>query len=127
MVRRMNILDTTRDPANELYDRACDLLAAAQGIRSAAARPESVAALAATMGCIEASLEALAAAAAAMRREAGRELERPGARAAQDRSGVSGEAARREFTELVDSLTAAHRAADVMRKRVGPILAQLTV
>jgi hypothetical protein len=78
------------------------------------------------MGCIQASLEALAAAAAAMRREAGRELEGPGARVAQDMSGVSREAARREFTALVDSLTAAHRAADVMRERVGPILAQLT-
>lgn len=118
---------SARDPANELYDHACDLLVAAQGIRSAASRPGSVPGVAAAMGCIEASLEALAAAASAMRRESGRRLDRRGAEAAHGLSGVSPETLQREFSELVDSLNAADRAAGSMRERVGPILAQLTV
>src|SRR4051794_4419466 len=60
----------SRDAANELYDRACDLLLAAEGIRTAAGEAGSAPAIAATLGCIEASLEALEQATAAMRREA---------------------------------------------------------
>jgi len=48
-----------RDPANELYDQACSLLAAAQGLRAAAGSRHAVPALAASLGCIEASLQQL--------------------------------------------------------------------
>jgi hypothetical protein len=48
-----------RDPANELYDQACSLLAAAQGLRAASGSRHAAPALAATLGCIEASLEQL--------------------------------------------------------------------
>ena len=48
-----------RDPANELYDQACSLLEAAQGLRAAAGSRRTGPALAATLGCIEASLQQL--------------------------------------------------------------------
>jgi hypothetical protein len=48
-----------RDPANELYDQACSLLAAAQGLRAAASSRRAAPALAASLGCIEASLQQL--------------------------------------------------------------------
>jgi hypothetical protein len=56
-----------RDPANELYDEACALLAAAQGVRAAAGPRRSAPAIAASLGCVEASLEALATAVTVMR------------------------------------------------------------
>lgn len=48
-----------RDPANELYDQACSLLAAAKGLRVAARSRLTAPALAASLGCIEASLQQL--------------------------------------------------------------------
>jgi hypothetical protein len=116
-----------RDPANELYDRACDLLAAANELRPAAGRPGAAPAIAATLGCIEAALEAVADASAAMRAEVGRQLARDEAGTAELASGVSRHAAERQLSELVDVLANAHRAADTTRARIGPLLAQLTL
>jgi hypothetical protein len=48
-----------RDPANELDDQTCSLLAAAQGLRAAARSRRGAPALAASLGCIEASLQQL--------------------------------------------------------------------
>jgi hypothetical protein len=48
-----------RDPANELYDQACSLLEAAQGLRAAAGSWRSGPAPAASLGCIGASLHEL--------------------------------------------------------------------
>jgi hypothetical protein len=39
-LRRAAADPASRDGANELYDRACDLLLAAEGIRNAAAEPD---------------------------------------------------------------------------------------
>jgi hypothetical protein len=114
-----------RDGANELYDRACDLLLAAEGVRAAAAAPGSAAAIAASLGCIESSLEALAHAVAAMRREADQQLSARTGELAE--SGVSRDAARAGFSALVDALGDAHRAADDLRERTGPLLARLTL
>src|SRR4051794_5019536 len=113
-----------RDSTNELYDRACDLLLAAEGIRSAAVEPGSAPAIAATLGCVEVSLEALAHATAGMRREADREL---GRRHADAVPGVSGDDARHAFSELVRALEDAPRAADQLREHTGPLLARLTL
>ena len=115
-----------RDPANELYDRACDLLAAAEALPPAAARPGSAPAIAATLGCVEAALEALAAASSAMRSEVSRQLARDDAATAERASGVSCDTAQRELSELIEALAAARDAADSMRRRTGPLLAQLT-
>lgn len=46
-----------RDPANELYDRACEVLAASQALRVAATSAEAVPSAAATLGCLEAAFE----------------------------------------------------------------------
>lgn len=42
----------SRNPANELYDRACDMLEAAQGLRRALRAPGHQPALNATFGCL---------------------------------------------------------------------------
>ena len=47
-----------RDPENQLYDRACDLVEAAAAIRQAM-RPEAAAAVPALLGCLHAGLEDL--------------------------------------------------------------------
>jgi hypothetical protein len=108
--------------ATNLYDGACDLLYAAQQMRVAAAERGATPALAATVGCMDAALDALADAVGAMRREALAELglgrvDSPTAMAAVDR----------EFAALVDVLRAAQAACDRTRERTGPLLAQLTL
>ena len=113
--------DARRDPAHELYDQACELLFAAQALRHAAEARGSAPALAATVGCLDASLEALADAVSAMRAEAARHV----SRAASPASGA--DPAGREFSELAAALGEAHLAAGQMRERVGPMLAQLTL
>lgn len=57
--RRPPLPAAERDPANELYDQACSLLEAAQGLRAAASSWHCAPALAASLGCIEASLREL--------------------------------------------------------------------
>ena len=53
-----------RAPDNELFDRGCDLLEAAGAIRRLTSDPRSARAVARVLGCIEASPDELAAAAA---------------------------------------------------------------
>lgn len=50
---------SSRDPANELYDRACDLLDASQRLTRALAVPGHEPALTATLGCVQATLREL--------------------------------------------------------------------
>jgi hypothetical protein len=113
-----------RDPANDLYDRACELLLAAQGLRSAAGARGATPSYAATVGCIDASLAALTDAVAAMRRGAASEAER--ARAVGQPLAEAADAGR-EFSALAEELGRAHRAAGRMRERLGPFLARLTL
>jgi hypothetical protein len=113
-----------RDPANDLYDRACELLLAAQGLRTAAGVRSATPSYAATVGCIDASLGVLTDAVAAMRREATREAERT--RAAGEPLVEADEAAR-EFSALTEALWRAHLAAGRMRERLGPFLTRLTL
>lgn len=115
-----------RDPANELYDRACELLLAAQGIRSAAGVRGSTPAFAAAVGCIDASLAALADGASAMRREATHVVTRA-RESDQYTQQISAADAAREFSSLAEALTGAHQAAGRMRERIGPLLAGLTL
>ncbi len=58
--------DSAREPDNELFDRGCDLVEAAGAIRRLAEDPDSARAVPALLGCLEASLEELAAAATAL-------------------------------------------------------------
>ena len=55
-----------RSADNELYDRGCDLVAAATAIRHAAGRPHAARAVPATLGCIEAALRELVEAASGL-------------------------------------------------------------
>ncbi len=109
------------DPANRLYDEACALLDAAQGIRAAAAPRRSARAFAATLGCVEASLDALATAADAMRvavlagRE-GVEIVHAGA----DREALQ---IRASFAQLERDLEATRTSCANARELVGPFVA----
>jgi hypothetical protein len=62
-------LPTSADPAVQLYDTACDLLLAAQGLRQAAGRTGTEEALAATLGCLHETLAELAEATTTMARD----------------------------------------------------------
>jgi hypothetical protein len=57
------------DPDNELYDAACELVAAAQRVQEAFVRQGVAPALPASLGCIESSLTSLAAACEVPRRD----------------------------------------------------------
>jgi hypothetical protein len=108
--------------ATNLYDGACDLLYAAQRMRAAASERGATPALAATVGCVDAALEALADAVRSMRREALAEL-----RIASAESPAAAAAVDHEFAALVDVLRAAQAACDRTRERTGSLLAQLTL
>jgi len=56
----------SRDPDNELYDRGCDLVEAATAIRRAADSRQAGRAVPAVLGCIEAALQELLWASAAL-------------------------------------------------------------
>ncbi|UGS36566.1 hypothetical protein DSM104329_02973 [Capillimicrobium parvum] len=106
-----------RDPAHVLFDHACDLLAAAQGLRAAAPVDGIAPALAATLGCLEATLDALAAAVADLGEDAVRQLE-DGPWAPGD-AWPSAVAAERQFAGLVDILSAGEAMAGSLRERLG--------
>jgi len=116
-----------RDPTRELYDRACDLLLAAQELSAAARESGSAPAIAACTGCLDASLVALSEAVVAMRLEATRHVARRGGAASNGLPTDAMDGLRREFSGLVDALAAAQRAADETRERVGPTLAHMTL
>jgi hypothetical protein len=56
----------SREPDNELYDRGCDLVEAATAIRRAAGSPAAGRAVPAVLGCMEAALQELLWASAAL-------------------------------------------------------------
>jgi hypothetical protein len=94
---------TMHDPANDFYDAACELLAAAQDLRDRARRSGAEAALAPALGCLQATLTELAA-------------------------GVDGLAGRPEtapvrsaLDHLAEELRAAEHAADVARGKAVPL------
>jgi hypothetical protein len=109
-----------RDPAHVLFDHACDLLAAAQGMRASAPAAGTAPAFAATLGCLEATLDALAAATRAMGEEAVERAERIEEAPAEPGTFTSRQALRR-FDDLVDTLQAAQATAGALRERVGAI------
>ena len=113
------------DPAQELYDRACDLLFTAQELRAAASAPGTATAVPATLGCVEAALGALASAVASMRAEAMRHVSRANALVPEALGELSPQEAQREFSALAEALRAAQRDTAATRKRVGPVLAEL--
>lgn len=101
-----------------LYDSACELLFAAQQLRAAAGERDALPATAATIGCIDATLGALAQAVDEMRNAAVAELD------ADKRAAA---AIGREFALLSDAVRDARDACDEARERTAPILAQLSL
>jgi hypothetical protein len=111
-----------RDPANELYDQACSLLEAAQGVRAAASSWRSAPALAPALGCIEESLRELRDAVPELRDTA---MTTP----ANGRSGRGPTRReplqiRAEFALLARDLSASRSSCAAVRRLVGPALAK---
>jgi hypothetical protein len=106
-------------PITDLYDSACELLYAAQQVRATAGERGATPALAATIGCIDAALTALAEAVAAMGRTAAAELS-----AGTDGSALDVE---REFAALTEALRLAQAVCDKTRERTAPALAELSL
>ena len=108
------------------YDRACDLLDANQRLHGAAEARAAAPAIAATLRCVEASLDQLCAALACMRGEAERVARRPAHRmrahvaAPADAGDQYLHDAQRALHDMIRS-TAAPRAA------IGPLIADLTL
>ena len=120
--RRPPLRAAERDPANELYDQACSLLEAAQGLRAAASSWHSAPALAASLGCIEASLREL--------RDAVPELRDTALTSPADtrpRTGASRAEPlqiRASFAVLARDLSASRSSCAAVRRLVGPALAK---
>ena len=95
-------------------------VAAAQGMRASAPAAGTAPAFAATLGCLEATLDALAAATRAMGEEAVEQAERIEEAPAEPGAFTSRQALRR-FEDLVDTLQAAQATAGALRERVGAI------
>jgi hypothetical protein len=108
-----------RDADTELYDRACDVLLAAQDLRSAAARRAANAAAAPTLGCLEQTLSELADAVSELAAEARPDLD-VSAQAAGDHTTGSA-AARYVFGELHHALLASARVCAAARQATGPM------
>ena len=64
----MPSIENGSDPANELYDRGCDLVEAATAMRRAAAAADGARAAPAVLGCFETALEEMVATSAALER-----------------------------------------------------------
>jgi hypothetical protein len=112
-----------RAPDNELYDRSCDLVEAAAGIRRVADAPEAVRAVPAVLGSIEAALGELLEASAALEVTTARFAEeRPGSRS-EPRTTVRSERLQRGYANLQLALADAEHAAAAARSLAARVLA----
>jgi len=110
-----------REPVTRLYDSACELLFAAQNVSAAAAARDATPAVAATVACVDATLDTLADAVGEMRRAAVAEASRRG----HPREAPA--VLERQLGALEDALRSARSICDRARERTAPILAQLTL
>ena len=113
------------DPASELYDRACDLLASAHALRDAASAPGCAAAIPDTLGCIEASLTVLAETVHRLRPRAAERLSSLALASGRPAMFAAGHEDA-EFIALANSLAQAGNQCSNTRERVGPVLAALS-
>jgi hypothetical protein len=110
-----------REPVTRLYDSACELLVAAQILGAATADRDATPAVAATVGCIDATLDALANAIGDMRRAT------VAAASRGDHPRQAPAVLERELGALEDALREARFVCDRTRDRTAPHLAQLTL
>lgn len=115
-----------RDPSKELYDRACDVLAAAAGLRAAAGRPNNDAAIASTLRCLESALEQAAMATDLLREGSVQRIRSAWPVLGDDASATAGRLSD-DFVAAGDAIRTASRACGELRSAVGPLLAELTV
>jgi hypothetical protein len=112
---------TRRDADNELYDHGCDLVATASAIRRAAGAPEAARAVPAVLGCMEAALQELTWAAAALEQTSNDQLEtaydHPSAR-----TRAIAERMQRGFANLQQALSDGERASAAARSLAGRAL-----
>jgi hypothetical protein len=113
-----------RDPAHALYDEAAGLLATAQALAAATREPGAVAALAPTLACIDASLEALRRATEQLRERALARLAEP-VLPARDMRRRRAEVALR-FGRLAGVLEQSVVACKQARRSVAPVATELT-
>jgi hypothetical protein len=109
-------IPSERSADNELYDRGCDLVAAATAIRQVAGSPRAARAVPAVLGCIEAAVRELAGAATG--------LERSTLSSAAHTVGARSDRMHRGYANLRQSLEDAERAAAAARPLAGRILSE---
>jgi len=114
-----------RDPAHELYDRACDLIAAAADLREAADDRDGDAAVAATLGSLAAALGDVAAAVEGLRCSSVLRITSAWPAFGEGACAEAGDASIR-FDAASTAIRAAAGACDDARREVGPLLAELS-
>jgi hypothetical protein len=110
-------LDRSAD--NELYDRSCDLVAAATVIRRVAGAPDAARAVPAVLGCIEAALHELADAMAGLEETTRESVNSCDSRGVAPRS----ERMHRGYANLQQALEDAERAAAAARPLASRVIA----
>jgi hypothetical protein len=114
-----------RDPANELYDRACDVIAVAAALREASAQGNTEAATAATLGCLEAALQDIAVTIEQLHEASVRRLRRAWPVLGEQASADADDACN-QFSAATTTIRAASSALSEARQTIGPLLAELT-
>src|SRR3954470_15663702 len=115
-----------RDPSKELYDRACDVRAAAADLRAAAGRRNNDAAIASTLRCLESALEQAAVATDLLREGSVQRIRSAWPVLGDDASATAGRLSG-DFVAAGDAIRTASQACRELRAAVGPLLAELTV
>jgi hypothetical protein len=110
-------------PDNELYDRGCDLVEAAAGIRRLAGAREAARAVPAVLGCIEAALQELLWASAALEETTARSVEERTGGCTESRLNARFERMQRGYANLQRTLADAERASAAARSLAGRALA----
>ena len=114
-----------RSADNELYDRGCDLVAAATAIRQVAGSPHAARAVPAVLGCIEAALHELAEAAAGLERTTDDASSVLAHGCRSHRNGPRSERMHRGYANLRHALEDAERAAAAARPLASRVLAHV--
>lgn len=121
---RRGVAQGGRDPVNELYDRASDLVMASAELRAVAARLNNDAAVAAMLNCLETALEDAATTIDVLRSGSMRRI--TGAWPILDNASAVAERVGDQFGEASAAIRAATRECEELRGTVGPLLAGLT-
>lgn len=124
--RRRPASGTPPDPGPErlLYDQACELLLAARGLRAVAGNDGTQPAIAATLGCLEATFDALADTMTALRAQAAEQAVAAGG-GARPETAAGARRVIEQCDETARTLRIARDMAGGLRERVGPALADV--